>query len=784
MFRNYLLIAIRNLIRQKGFSAINIIGLGVGMACFILILLWVRHEVSYDRFNEKADRLFRLVQTQHYSSGPLTTTCMPGLIAADLRKDFPEIINSFMYYVVTGVVNYEAKVFRENIRLADPELFRMFTFTFLKGDPNKVFKDINSIVITEKMATKYFGNDNPMGRVLTVNGEHTFKVTGVISETPANSSFRFDFCIPFEYIEHFGFTVDKYGWNTYHCYVELAPGTDYQSVNEKIKNYLMLKSQDEDDPSEAAVDLFLFPLTKIHLYSFGAYSGDIKYVYIFSIIALFILVIACINFMNLSTARAARRSREIGLRKAAGAGRQQIIIQFIGESMLITVVAFIVAIVLVNFFLPGFNQLSDKSLSFDWQNFSFAAILIGIIIFVGILAGSYPAFYLSSLNPIAALRKLPGKGKGSSNFRRILVVFQFTLSVIMIICTIVVYKQLAYIRDKKTGMDRENVVFASMQGKSAEKYEILNNEFLQNPNITTVTRSNSLPFEIGSNSGGFDWEGRDTKDEVLIGFGFSDFGYSQTFGMKVVAGRDFDPSFSTDSLSILINQKTVTLMGMQDPIGKWMSWNGTKFTIIGIVEDFHFLDMTSEISPLVIVYAPKYCDIIFAKLTGNNQEQALDYMRNSWEKANPGFPFEYKYLDASYEELYRSEEKLGKIFRYFSILTILISCLGLFGLAAFIAEQRTKEVGVRKVLGANIYNIFTTLSSEFMKWVIIANLIAWPVAYYAMNHWLLGYAYHTRLSLWIFLLTGIVSLLIAMFTISYQALITARQHPIKSLKYD
>jgi putative ABC transport system permease protein len=784
MFRNYLLIAIRNLIRQKGFSAINIIGLGVGMACFILILLWVRHEVSYDRFNEKADRLFRLIQTQHYSSGPLTTPCMPSPIAADLRKDFPEIINSFMYYVVTGVVNYEAKVFRENIRLADPELFSMFTFTFLKGDPNNVFKDINSIVITEKMATKYFGNDNPMGRVLTVNGEHTFKVTGVISETPTNSSFRFDFCIPFEYIEHFGFTVDKYGWNTYHCYVELAPGTDYQSVNEKIKNYLMLKSQDEDNPSEAAIDLFLFPLTKIHLYSFGAYSGDIKYVYIFSIIALFILVIACINFMNLSTARAARRSREIGLRKAAGAGRQQIIIQFIGESMLITVVAFIVAILLVNFFLPGFNQLSDKSLSFDWQDLSFAATLIGIIIFVGILAGSYPAFYLSSLNPIAALRKLPGKGKGSSNFRRILVVFQFTLSVIMIICTIVVYKQLAYIRDKKTGMDRENVVLASMQGKSVEKYEILKNEFLQNPNITTVTRANSLPFEIGSNSGGFEWEGRDTKDEVLIGFGFTDFGYSQTFGMKVVAGRDFDPSFSTDSLSILINLKTATLMGMQDPIGKWMSWNETKFTIIGVVEDFHFLDMTSEISPLVIVYAPKYCDIIFAKLTGNNQEQTLDYMRNSWEKANPGFPFEYKYLDASYEELYRSEEKLGKIFRYFSILTILISCLGLFGLAAFIAEQRTKEVGVRKVLGANIYNIFTTLSGEFMKWVLIANLIAWPVAYYAMNRWLLGYAYHTSLSIWIFLLTAVISLLIAMLTVSYQAIRTAQQHPVKSLKYE
>ncbi len=779
MLRNYLLIAIRNLIRQKGYSAINIIGLGIGMACFIMIILWVRHELSYDRFNKKADQLFRLVQTQHYSSGPLTTTCMPGLIGADIRKDIPEIVNSFMYYVITGVINYEDKAFRENIRLADPDLFNMFTFSFLKGDPNNVFNDLNSIIITEKMARKYFGSDDPIGKVLMVNGEHSFKVTGVINETPDNSSFRFDLCIPFEYIENFGFTVNDYGWNTYYCYIELTPGTDYQAVNEKIKNYLMLKTQDDD----AVVDLFLFPLTKYHLYSVDGHGGDIKFVYIFSVIALFILIIACINFMNLSTARAVRRSREIGLRKTSGAGRKQIIIQFIGESMLVTIFACIVAILLVYYFLPGFNQLADKSLSFKWD-LSLTVTIILIIIFVGVLAGSYPAFYLSSLNPISALRKLPGGGKGKSNFRRILVIFQFMLSVIMIICTIVVYKQLAYIRSKNTGMERENVVCVVMQGKSIEKFEFLKNEFLQNPNITTVTRSNALPFEIGSNSGGFDWEGRDTKDEVLIGFGFTDYGYTKTLGIKIVAGRDFDSSFSADSASILINQKTATLLGIDDPVGKWMSWNETKFSIIGVVEDFHFLDMTSQISPLVILYAPKYCDIIFAKMSGNNQQQTLDYMRNRWENANPGFPFEYKFLDDSYEELYRSEEKLGKIFRYFSILTILISCLGLFGLAAFIAEQRTKEVGVRKVMGANTYDIFRTLSGEFIKCVIIANLIAWPVAYFAMNRWLLSYAYHTRLSLWIFLLTAIISLLIAILTVSFQTIRIAQQHPVKSLKYE
>jgi putative ABC transport system permease protein len=788
MFRNYLLIAIRNLLRQKGFSSINIIGLSVGIACFLLIMLWVRHEISFDRFNEKADRIYRLVQTQYYASGPLTTTSMPGLVAADLLKDFPEIKNSIMYYMVTGIVNADDKFFSEDIRLADPAVFNMFTFNFLKGDPSNVFNDINSVVISDKMAEKYFGNENPLGKVLTINGEHAFKVTGVIAETPTNSSFRFDFCIPFEFIPTFGFNVKDYGWNTFHCYVELAPGTDFNEVNNKIKNYLMLKSAELDDPasdpSDSKVDLFLFPLTKIHLYSVSGKGGDIRFVYIFSIIALFILIIACINFMNLATARAARRSREIGLRKTAGADRTQIMLQFIGESMLISLLAFFVALLLVHYFLPGFNQLSGKSLVFQWGDVSFISSLIAIILFVGVLAGSYPAFYLSSLHPIQALRKLPGKGKSKSNFRRILVVFQFTLSVIMIICTVVVYQQLSYIRSMNTGMDRQRITCTFMQGKSVSHYEQLKNEFLQNPNILSVTRSNSYPFMIGSNSGGFDWEGRDTRDEVLIGFTFSDYDYTNTFGMKLIAGRDFDPAFSTDSLSLIINEKTAELLGISDPVGKWLTWSGTRFTIIGVVRDFHFLDMTSEISPLVILHAPQYCDILFAKLSGNNQEQTLDYMQNSWEKTNPGFPFEYKYLDNSYEELYRSEQKMGLIFRYFSLLTILISCLGLFGLAAFMAEQRTKEVGIRKVLGANFFDIFRTLSTEFIRLIIVANIIAWPVSYFVMNRWLLGYAYHTHLSFWIFVLTGIISLLIAMLTVSYQAITTAQQHPIKSLKYD
>jgi len=789
MFRNYTVIALRNLLRQKGFSAINIIGLSVGMACSILILLWVRDEVSYNRFNEKADRLYRLVQTQHYVSGPLTTPCMPGPVTKDLLKDIPEITNGFMYYVVPAVVNYGDKFFKEDVRLADPALWDMFSFTFLKGDLKHVFDDINSAVITDKFARKYFGEEDPIGKVLRINNEHSFKVTGVIRETLTNSTFRFDLCIPFEYIKNFGFTVDRYGWNTYHSYVELAPGADYRKVNEKIKNFLMVKEVDPnekvDDPSTSEIDLFLFPLNDIYLHSVTGRGGNITYVYIFSVIAVFILIIACINFMNLSTARAARRSREIGLRKVSGASRKQIITQFIGESMLITLLAFMVAMSLVYLFLPGFNALAGKTLALDWSNAGLTAGLVGIIIFVGVLSGSYPAFYLSSMQPVAVLKNWPFKGRGSYNFRRILVVFQFTLSISMIICTIVVYRQLAYIDRKDLGMDRENVIFAEMRGKTSESFRELKNIFLQNPSITNVTRASGLPFEIGSNSGGFDWEGRETKDEVLIGFGFTDVDYIKTIGMKMIAGRYFEEGYATDTSSaIVLNEEAARVMGLEDPVGKWVTWNDHRFTVIGIIKDFHFLPMTEEISPLALVDAPNWCNTIFVKVNGENMDQAIDYMQTAWEKTNPGFPFEYQSLDASYDELYIEEDRLGKIFRYFSILTILISCLGLFGLAAFMAEQRTKEIGIRKVMGAGISQILTTLSGSFLKWVIIANIIAWPVTYYIMSRWLESYAYHARLAPWIFLLAAVISLFIALVTVSFQTIRAASRNPVNALKYE
>jgi predicted permease len=791
MLRNYMLIAFRNLFRQKGFSVINIIGLAVGMACSILILLWVMNEVSYDRFNEKSDRLYKLVQTQHYQSGPLTTTCMPGPIARDLRKEVPEITNSFMFYVVPAIVSTDDKYFREDIRLADPGLWDMFTFSFIRGEREHVFDEINSVVITDKFAAKYFGNEDPIGKLIKINGQHSFKVTGVIKETPVNSTFRFDICIPFEYIEKMEFDshVRDYGWNNYFTYVELAPGSSFTQVNGKIKDFLMVKShnpdQAPDDETNAGTELFLFPLKDIYLHSVTGSGGNITYVYIFSVIALFILVIACINFMNLSTARAARRSREIGLRKVAGATRKQIIQQFIGESMLITLIAFVLAIILVYFILPGFNDLAGKNLVINWSSSGFTAGLVGIIIFVGTLAGSYPAFYLSSLRPVAVLKNGSFKGKGSYNFRRILVVFQFALSVSMIICTIVVYRQLAYIDRKDLGMKRDNVIFAEMRGKTSGSFENLKNTFLQNPSVLSVTRAASLPFEIGSNSGGFSWEGKDTKDEILIGFETADIDYLQTFGIQMADGRFFEKGYAMDtSNAIIINETAARVMGLDDPVGKWISWDTTRFTIIGVVKDFHFLPMNNEISPLALFNLPAYCHTMFIRVNGDNMEQSVSYLQNEWEKINPGFPFEYKFLDAAYDELYTAEDRLGTIFKYFSILTVLISCLGLFGLAAFMSEVRTKEIGIRRVMGASVSQVFAALSGSFLVWVLVANVIAWPVSYYIMGRWLGEYAYHARLAPWIFLLAAAISLIIALGTVSFQSIRAANRDPVRALKYE
>ncbi len=784
MIKNYLLTALRSFMRYKGYSLINIAGLAIGMACSILIMVWVAHELSYDRFNEKSDRLYRLVQTQYYSSGPLTTTCMPGPIARDMVADYPEVEDAFMYYFAPGaVVSYGDKYFTENIRLADPGLFRMFDFEFISGDPSTALNDLHSVVITEEMVDKYFQGEDPMGKLLRMNGKHNFKVTGVLKDMPQNSSFRFDFCIPFIFLEEIGQSLDRYGWNSFYSYIQLAEGISEDAFEEKMIKHIENKKGEED---ESNIDLWLHPLEKIHLYDVRG-GGMIEQVYVLSAIAIFILLIACINFMNLATARSARRAREIGLRKVVGAGKGKIVMQFLFDSTLLSLISVIFSAIIVLAVLPAFNRMADSKLSFDLTDPVNLLILIGVGVFTGLLAGSYPAFYLSSFSPIKVLRISNSGTKGSALFRKILVVFQFTLSVILIIATIVISRQLNFMQNKDLGMNMENVVFIQMEGDVSSNFEIMKSEFMSDPYITSVTRASSLPFWMGSNTGGLDWQDRDVDNDILVGFAFTGDDYEDVLDIQLLEGRFFEANIATDSAAVVINKSCQEAMNIKDPIGKWISWGDSeedRMKIIGVTDDFHFLPLTYEISPMMFIYNTDPMGVLMLRMSGDNMKQSMDQLEKAWTGINPGFPFEPSFLDQEYQEVYESENRLGEIFKYFAFLAIFISCLGLLGLASFMAEQRTREIGIRKTFGAPVSAIILMMSKEFARLLIIANIIAIPVAWYFLKDWLDNYSYSASLSADIFIYAFLISLAIAMLTISYQAIKAALMNPVNAIKYE
>ncbi len=791
MFRNFLVTTFRHLFRQRGFSFINIAGLAIGMAISILIYLWVQHELSYDKFNTKSDRLYRLIQTQHYASGPLTTVCMPGPIARDIRDEIPEIVNTFTYYALSITVKHEDKVFTEDVRLADPQLFEMFDFEFIKGNPALVFEALNSAVITDKMAEKLFGSEDPIGKIITMNNEMDFRVTGIIRETSKNSSFRFDVCIPFENIEDMGFTIDRYGWNTYYVYTELADNVDYRVLNQKIQKYLEEKSRKQyeaegNEEYDSDIDLFLFPLEKIHLYSYRAgQRGGIQFIYIFSAIAIFIIVIACINFMNMATARASKRAREISIRKSVGADRQNLVKQFLGESFIISFLAMLLAFALVVVLLPYFNLLVEKELGLPYNDAGFWALLIGITLLVGLLAGSYPAFYLSAFNPVKTAQQGSRRGKGNYYFRRTLVVFQFVLSVGLIVSTLVVKRQLDFLYNNKLGMDLNEVLTLTLRGNTGDKYEVLKNELLRNPNVKAVTRSNAIPFYIGSNSGGIEWEGKDTDDDIIVGFVFADEDYTTTLGMQMVDGRFFSKDIQSDTAAVVINETAVKAFNLDKPVGKWLSWgDDSRYKIIGVIRDFHHLPMQQGIDPLSMYFDPDRCRQMFVKTGSSNPTQIKDDLQATWESHAEGFPYEPTYLKDIYEKTYADEARLIQIIGYFALLAIIISCLGLFALSTYMAEQRTKEIGIRKVLGAKTTSIVSLVSREFIVWVLVANLIAWPIAWLAMKDWLNGYVYHTRLSPDLFGIALSISLIIAMLTVTFQSVASALKKPVDAIKYE
>jgi len=807
MFRNYFKSAFRNIAKHKGYSFINITGLAIGMACCLLILMFVNDELSFDRYNENADRIYRVAGSIRFGGRDFDLAVCPAPMAKTLVDEYPEVIDAVRFRDRGSfIVKYGDNSFKEKkFVFADNNLFDIFTITLLEGDSKTALKDPKTLVLSRETAEKYFGGENPVGKVVKVDNKDDYKVTGVFDKIPSNSHFHFDVIASLESLEE----SREQMWlnNNFNTYLLLDKNADHASMEAKfpelIKKYLapQVKQFTGQTLEKLAADgsvkikFSLQPLRDIHLHSDLTAeleaNSDITYVYIFSAVALFILVIACINFMNLSTARSAGRAKEVGMRKVLGSIRSQLIGQFLTESLILSIISMLIALVLVNLALPFFNNLSGKELTMA-DNYNPAMILSMLVItlLTGFFAGSYPAFLISAFQPISVLKGQFKGGVKSGFLRSALVVFQFAASIILIIGTLVVMDQLHYIQTKKLGFEKDHVLLLHDAYLLDKQVESFKNEMLKSPHIKQATVSGYLPVPSNRNSSGVFPEGKyNNKTSTSMQIWKVDYDYIKTLGIKIVEGRDFSREFSTDTSAAVINRRTAEQFGWTDPLGKRLSrfknneGDMEHYTIIGVVEDFHFDSLRNNIGPLMM-YLGDDKGLISFRIDGGDIAGTVGQLRDTWNRFMPGQPFEYSFLDERFNNVYRAEQKIGEIFGSFAVLAIFVGCLGLFGLAAFVAEQRTKEIGIRKVLGASISSIITLLSKEFAILVGIANLIAWPAAYFIMKKWLEDFAYKTALSPWTFLAAGMAALLIALITIGYQSIKAALANPVNSIKYE
>lgn len=786
MIRNYMKIALRKILRQKIFSFINIAGLAIGMAICILLLLWIQDELSYDKFHENAETICRVnMDDQRYG---VTWPVVSIPVGPALEQEYPEIIASTRVSDFVGLIAYEDKKFDELGVYVDPSFFDIFSFPFISGDTKTALSSPDSIILTQGLAEKYFGKSDPLGQLLNINQEHDLRITGVIRNIPRNSHIQFKFLVPFEIFRQKD--RDPTNWSRFqlYTYVQLQESVRSEEVGEKISG-LLQKHDVRQGPK-----LSLEPLTKIYLYAADG-GGDIRYIYVFSIIASFILVIACINFMNLTTARSSTRAKEIGMRKVTGAHRMELIRQFMGESVFIALIAAIFAVVLVIIILPAFNQLSDKQLTFNPQaNSSLVLVLVAIVLLSGLLAGSYPALFLSSFKPVDMLKGslIPSKTRAKKTiFRKALVVFQFSVSIFLMISTLVIFKQLGYIQNRNLGFQKDHVIYIPLRGEGAKQHEAFKAELLQDPRILHASAASELPTLIGKIHTGYEWEGKDPDKEARLTEVLVDHDFIQTMNMEMALGRDFSRDYTTDaSGAFILNETALKTLEIEMPLGKRFAapvHSGMREgTIVGVVRDFHFRPLHDEIPPLVMFIASQQSNYLCIRLNTEVSDLpgVLGYTENVWKKFAPNLPFKYGFLDETYERAYRSEQKTGNILGYFTALAIFISCLGLFGLTAQMTELRTKEIGIRKVLGATVPGVTLFLSKDFLKWVVFANLIAWPTAYIAMNKWLQNFAYRTSIGIDILILAALMAFVIALVTVSFQSIRAALTNPVDSLRYE
>jgi predicted permease len=792
MIKNYLVINLRSLWKNKGYSFLNIFGLAIGIACAALIFLWVEDEVNYDSVNVKKDNLYAVRVNNNFTTGVLTHWSTPALLGPSIKTDIPGIVNTCrkteggmnMLFTIGDKPLYASGCF------ADPAIFSMFTLSFIEGKANKAFDQLYSLVITEKTAKKFFGNEtNVLGKTVKVDNSHDYVITGVIKDIPANSSLQFEWAAPFQKFFDENDYLKKWENLSVTTYVEVAPKANIAAINSQLQDYI------QKHIPESISHLLLFGMKDWHLYDDfqnGKMTGGgaIEYVRLFSFIAWIILVIACINFMNLSTARSEKRSREVGVRKVLGAGKKSLVFQFLSEALIMSLIAAMFAVIIVSLVLPLFNTLVQKQLTLNLAHPLHIGSLLAITLICGFIAGSYPSLYLSSFNPVFVLKGIKLKAGSASIIRKGLVVLQFTISIVLIISTITIYQQIQHVKNRQLGFNKTNLLEVSMHGDMKKNFPYIKQDLINTGVVEDAAMSDHETIYNGNNTDAMTWAGKPPGDKVLISFRSVSPEFMKTTGLKVMEGRDFEPGDSIANpkgINIVITESLAKMMGKESAIGKtiWQDGQDMKATIVGVINDYVYGDMYGKPDPVVFVcLQPDYsATVMYVRIKQQAPApETLSKLEAVMKKDNPAFPFEYRFVDDQFNALFGAEMLVSKLSRVFAALAIIISCLGLFGLAAYTAERRTKEIGIRKVLGASVTGITGLLSKDFLKLVILSALIAFPVAWWVMDKWLANYNYRISVNAWVFVAAGTMAVIIALVTISFQSVKAAMMNPVKSLR--
>lgn len=786
MLANHLRIAFRSLRKNRLYSFLNVLGLSVGLAGGILVLLWASHEWSFNHFHGNLDKIHVVLQNQTQGGVTYTFQAMPGPLATGLRTEFPEVEwatrtswNSKYLLSVGEKKTYERGIY------AEPDFFNIFNFPVIAGNPVAALRESGSIVITQRTAEKFFGKDDPIGKTIRVENEKDLKVAAVLANIPANSTLRFDVIMPFSVIEQRNLPEINSNWanNSWPIWVSLHPKTDLAALNAKLENYIQGKNPD------AAAHALAYPLSEFHLrgkFKEGKPDGGrIQIITLLGIVGLFVLLIACVNFMNLATARSAGRAREVGVRKVVGAPRALIVGQFLTEAMVMTFLALFLSIVWVKLLLPGFNTMAEKELSLGWQDWQLWSSILALGLLTGLVAGSYPALSLSKFKPAQALKgKLYSNNQSAGTMlRKGLVTFQFVISIFLIITTLVIHRQLNHIDSRPLGFDAENMISIPVRGDMASKFGILKQELLQIPGIRFVSAGRHNMVSFGSNTSGIEWPGKTADQDFLISVTDVGYDFTKTTGLQIVDGRDFSPEFGADTLACLLNETAVRRMGLKEPVVGSVIQADTNFTVIGVVKDFVFNNPENTIEPMAIFLSRSDFNHFFVQFDNDDQwKNHLAKIESTSKKVFPEYPFEFRFVKDDYQKNFEGIRSTGKMANAFALLAVFISCLGLFGLSAFFAEKRTKEIGIRKVLGASVAGLWLFLSKDFFKPVLLAFVLTVPLAIWAMEKLLSNFEYRTELSWSIFVFAGLLAMAIAVFTVSFQSIKAALLNPVKSLR--